>query len=132
MVKNEVVYTPEWLEIVKLAKNVELKKDKLKPVFDVWVNRKIEWFLFNGAAGVLYLLKEVFGKKALNEFINFVLDYLDNESTPGHYYPSTNIKTELNKYCETARLFNLDEYLTGIKSLMYEKGGKNWQLQKEN
>lgn len=136
MVENEIVYTSEWLEIIKLAKTNEIKKDQLTPVFDIWVNRKIEWFLFNGAVGVLYLLKEVFGKAGLNKFIYFILEYLNQENTPGHYYPSANIKTELNKYRETARLFSLDEYLSGIKSLMYEndykKGGKNWQLQKKN
>ncbi len=74
-------------------------------------------------------IKEVFGKDGLNKFINFNLEYFDKENIPGHYYPSGNIKTELKKYHETARLFSLDEYLTEIKSLMYEnnrkKGGKN-------
>lgn len=136
MAENEIAYTPEWQEIDRLAKTSEIKKDQLTPVFDIWVNRKIEWFLFNGAVGVLYLLKEVFGKDGLNKFIKFILEYLDKENTPGHYYPSDSIKTELKKYHETARLFSLDEYLTGTKALMYEKnckkGGKNWRLQKKN
>lgn len=107
----------------------------MEPVFDVWVNRKIEWFLFNGAVGVLYLLKQVFGRESLDKFLEFILDYLNEENTPGHFYPSINFNTELKKYRETARLFDLDVYLKQIKAVMYEKdskkGSRNWQLRKK-
>ncbi|WP_294606023.1 hypothetical protein [uncultured Lactobacillus sp.] len=65
MAENEIAYTPEWQEIDRLAKTSEIKQDQLTPVFDIWVNRKIEWFLFNGAVGVLYLYKRSFWQRWL-------------------------------------------------------------------
>ena len=65
MAENEIAYTPEWQEIDRLANTSEIKQDQLTPVFDIWVNRKIEWFLFNGAVGVLYLYKRSFWQRWL-------------------------------------------------------------------
>ncbi|RHW50330.1 hypothetical protein DS834_06685 [Lactobacillus bombicola] len=122
--KNKIIYTQEWKEIAKLAKESDVSTNKLSPHFDIWLDHKVEWFLFNGAVGVLYLIKSIFGNSGLEEFIKFVLKYMDDENTLGHYHPSANVKTELGKYRESARLFTLNEYLIEIGKNLYENDTK--------
>ena len=79
--KYELV--PFWNEINLFINDLEYKKSE-----DFLLYRKINTFLCNGPAGTLYIIKKALGMQKLKVFISFLLDYINNESTPGHYFPS--------------------------------------------
>ena len=70
MVYEKIQYSKEWKVLKKLSKGQGL--EELKQVqIDASLNRKINWFLYGGASGVISMIKEVYGDRALKEYYHF-------------------------------------------------------------
>lgn len=73
MTYEKFQYSKEWKILKELSKGQGLQELKQAQV-DASLNRKINWFLYGGASGVITLIKEIYGDEALKKFYQF-LDY---------------------------------------------------------
>lgn len=122
--KYELV--PFWNEINLFINDLEYKKSE-----DFLLYRKINTFLCNGPAGTLYIIKKALGMQKLKVFISFLLDYINNESTPGHYFPSYVVLNQIEQIKTISNLIDFDSTLNEISKIMHEnhgdKNAKGWQ-----
>ncbi|MDU7064719.1 MAG: hypothetical protein E6336_01110 [Lactobacillus crispatus] len=126
-IKLEVQLSIEWLALADLATETEIKtKLPVKNAdFDQWLVNKLTWFLYNGPAGTLYLIKEVFGDKELDKFIQWLLEYIQNPGTPKHYYPSDQVIKRITEYKESSKLIDFDQTLSDILNQNGNDGDKD-------
>ena len=90
--KERFELSPEWKVLIELAKNDEKLKGFGEAQKDAELNKKINWFLFNGAAGVLVLIRDNYGDEALNEFFEFLKNYISDHDKPGFYKYSKKLR----------------------------------------
>ncbi|NRN98587.1 hypothetical protein [Lactobacillus helveticus] len=69
MTNEKVHYSKEWQVLKELAEGKGLRELK-QTQLDATLNRKVYWFLFNGAGSVLNMIKETYGNDALGHFMN--------------------------------------------------------------
>lgn len=128
--KEEYQLTPFWKEIIDIIEKIDFKEEKIEPNGDFILYRKIINFLYRGAAGTLFEIKEALGEEELNYFLDYVRFYLENDERPGHYYPSKLVKKQIKEVKQTKNLFDLSDTLNEISKLEFEKHGnkkaKGW------
>lgn len=128
--KEEYKLTPFWKEITDMIEEIDFKEEKIEPNGDFILYRKIINFLYRGATGTLFEIKEALGEEELNNFLNYVRFYLENCERPGHYYPSKLVKKQIKDVKQTEKLFDLTDTLNEISRLEFEKHGdkkaKGW------
>lgn len=128
--KEEYKLTPFWKEITDIIEKIDFKEEKIEPNGDFILYRKIINFLYRGAAGTLFEIKEALGEEELNYFLDYVRFYLENDERPGHYYPSKLVKKQIKEVKQTKNLFDLSDTLNEISKLEFEKHGnkkaKGW------
>lgn len=119
MINKEYNYSKEWQVLFNLSKGygIQVIKDVQ---MDAILNKKINWFLNNGAAGVLVMLKEVFGSEAVQEFNTFLEYFLSNTDNPGHYYHSDTIKQDIKRMKFAAMEIDFKKYLEDLKQELIE------------
>lgn len=127
MTKKKIDYplTPIWKEIEKIVKMSDFKGDPMKKNDDFILYRKIVNFLYRGAAGTLFEIKEGLGEKELKMFMQYLLFFLSNVENPGHYYPSSLVKSQIKQIQEVEGLFDIADTLNEISQLEYSKHGDN-------
>lgn len=125
--------TPLWTEIERIVKepNFDLQGEKLSPDHDYLLYRKIINFLYRGAAGTLFEIKEALGERALTAFLNYVTFFIGEAEQPGHYYPSSLVKKQIRQLKQVSDLIDLTETLNVISKSEYikhgSKGEKGWK-----
>lgn len=128
--KEEYKLTPFWKEITDIIERIDFQEQKIEPNGDFILYRKIINFLYKGAAGTLFEIKEALGEEQLNNFLDYVRFYLENYERPGHYYPSKLVKKQIKEVKQTKNLFDLSDTLNEISKLEFEKHGnkkaKGW------
>lgn len=128
--KEEYQLTPFWQEIADIIEKIDFKEEKIEPNGDFILYKKIINFLYKGAAGTLFEIKEALGEEELNNFLNYVRFYLENCERTGHYYPSKLVKKQIKEVKQTKNLFDLSDTLNEISKLEFEKHGnkkaKGW------
>lgn len=117
---NNMDFTPEWTALKELAAGNGLNALK-DPQLDASLNKKIYWFLNGGAAGVLIIIKDVFGKDALQEFYEFLNYYLSSSESDGHYHYSDVIKNKIKDTAFQMQGTEFNEYIQNLKSELIEK-----------
>ena len=127
MTKKKIDYplTPIWKEIEKIVKMSDFKGDPMKKNDDFILYRKIVNFLYRGAAGTLFEIREGLGEKELKMFMQYLLFFLSNVENPGHYYPSSLVKSQIKQIQEVEGLFDIADTLNEISQLEYSKHGDN-------
>lgn len=116
---------PMWSEIKNIVKRPDYQGEKLRTSDDFILYRKIINFLYLGATGTLFEIKETQGLSKLFDFFNYILYFISNTNTPGHYYPSALIKQQIKDINTTTDLFNLDASLNQISRIEHAKHGDN-------
>lgn len=69
MTYEKFQYSKEWKILKELSKGQGLQELKQAQV-DASLNRKINWFLYGGASGVITLIKEIYGDEALKKVLS--------------------------------------------------------------
>lgn len=123
--KDDYQLTPIWKEIEEIIKWPDFKGTPMKTNDDFILYRKIINFLYRGAAGTLFEIKEGLGEKGLKMFMQYLLFFLSNVENPGHYYPSSLVKSQIKQIREVAGLFDIADTLNEISQLEYSKHGEN-------
>lgn len=111
--------TPEWQALKDLTEGEGLKLVD-DPQTDGLFNQKIHWFLEGGAAGVLILIKEVFGEDGLKQFYEFLDYYLSSPDGDGHYHYSNTIKTKIKNTGLEMLGVEFADYIKGLKKELIE------------
>ena len=60
MVYDKIQYSKEWKVLKELSKGQGLQ-ELTQAQIDASLNRKINWFLYGGASGVISMIKEIYG-----------------------------------------------------------------------
>ena len=66
MTNEKFQHSKEWKILKELSKGRGLQELKRVQI-DASLNRKINWFLYGGASGVISMIKEIYGDEALKE-----------------------------------------------------------------
>lgn len=119
MTDDNLQYSPEWQVLHKLAKGKGLASIE-KVQVDISLNKKINWFLFNGATGVLMLIKEVYGNEGLKEFYSFLDYFMSDVNSLGHYQYSDKIKNDIKATKDVLQGVDFSKFLTGLKQELIE------------
>jgi len=83
-IKGKYNLAPEWKVLTELASGLGINNlDQEKANLDLSLNKKMMWFLLGGAAGVLYLIKDNYGQTGLNQFYQFINQYLNRPNQIG-------------------------------------------------
>lgn len=83
-IKEKYNLAPEWKVLTELASGLGINNlDQEKANLDLSLNKTVMWFLLDGAAGVLYLIKDNYGWIGLNQFYQFLNLYLDKPNQIG-------------------------------------------------
>lgn len=83
-IKEKYNLAPEWKVLTELASGLETNNlNQEKANLDLSLNKKMMWFLLGGAAGVLYLIKDNYGQTGLNQFYQFINQYLNRPNQIG-------------------------------------------------
>lgn len=83
-IKEKYNLASEWKVLTELASGLGINNlDQEKANLDLSLNKTIIWFLLDGAAGVLYLIKDNYGRISLNQFYQFLNLYLDKPNQIG-------------------------------------------------
>lgn len=133
MIKKKLNYklVPMWSEIKNIVKRPNYQGDKLRTSDDFILYRKIINFLYLGATGTLFEIKETQGLDKLYDFFDYILYFINSASTPGHYYPSGSVKQQIKDINDTTDLFDLDASLNRISRVEHAKHGdqnsKGWR-----
>ncbi|WP_407325293.1 hypothetical protein P8R55_08895 [Lactobacillus johnsonii] len=125
--KKKINYalTPIWHEIEKIIKNPDFKGSSMKTNDDFVLYRKIINFLYRGAAGTLFEIKEGLVEEGLEMFMQYLHFFLADIDKPGHYYPSALVKKQVKDIKRSSKLFELKDTLNEISRLEYSKHGDN-------
>lgn len=116
--KIRLPLSPEWTAISDYARKsnfIQSEDPKETPNFDVFLNKRIRWFLKYGAVTTLYIIKETFGDKELDLFIDFIREYLEETGEPGSFHESTRLHSQLAFYHNSAQLFDFENYLNNLE-----------------
>lgn len=119
MTDEKIQYSKEWRVLKELAKGKGLK-ELTQVQIDASLNRKINWFLFSGAGGVISMIKEIYGNEALKEFYKFLDYFVSSPDTPGHYYHSDKINSDIKTIADATQEINFKEYLDKLKKEIIE------------
>ncbi len=120
MVYEKIQYSKEWKVLKELSKGQGL--EELKQVqIDASLNRKINWFLYGGASGVISMIKEVYGDRALKEFYQFLDYFVSDPDTWGHYYHSNKINADTKTIADATQNLDFKEYLKGLRKELIEQ-----------
>ena len=119
MTYEKFQYSKEWKILKELSKGQGLQELKQAQV-DASLNRKINWFLYGGASGVITLIKEIYGDEALKKFYQFLDYFISNPDTLGHYYHSDKIKADTKTIADSTQGLNFGEYLGDLKRELVE------------
>lgn len=111
-----VGYVPLWNEIEKIAQTVSYSGNDL-------LYKKVFNFFVNGPVGTLYLIKETFGERGLKKFMDFICEFIDITDLPGYYYPSAQIKNQINGFKNVANLIDLRQLLVEFKEIQIKEHG---------
>lgn len=118
--KNEKIhYSKEWQVLKELAEGKGLQ-DLEQIQLDATLNRKIYWFLFNGAGGVLNMVKELYGDDGLKAFYEFLNYFISNSDTPGHYYHSDKVSNDMKLISTETQKLDFKQYLKILKKELIE------------
>lgn len=109
-------FVPLWQDL--LNNSFDFKTD-----FESLLYKKITYFLLYGPAGLFFLINNSLGKEKLNMFIKFITDYINDSSTPGHYYPSPEIKRAVTAIRGIANTFNFEDTLNEISKILESSHG---------
>lgn len=123
MADEKLHSSKEWQVLKDLAKGNGLQETE-KPQLDATLNRKVTWFLYNGAGGVLTLIKEVFGDDGLKDFYDFINYFLSNSDTLGHYYHSDKIDNDIASIRDAVQELDFKKYLSNLKQELIEQDKK--------
>lgn len=107
-------FSKEWRVLKQLAEGNGLESLEHTQL-DASLNRKIYWFLFNGAGGVLTLIKEIYGDHALKIFYEFLDYFLATPDRAGHYYHSDTIKSDIETIRFATQGLDFEKYLANLK-----------------
>lgn len=118
-IKDKYSLALEWQVLTGLASGLGINGlDQEKGNLDLTLNKKLIWFIRGGAAGVLYLIKDTYGQTKLNEFYQFLNQYLSGTSRIGGIKLSDSlikslqfIQTESSKQDFSEILSNLQQEL---------------------
>lgn len=128
--KKDYKLTPFWKEIAEIVKMPSYKGEKIKLNGDYVLYKKIVTFLYRGSAGTLYEIKQALGEEKLKSFFDYLIFYLSDAETPGHYYPSKLVNKQIREIKQTRGLFDLNDTLNQISKVEFEKHGdkeaKGW------
>jgi hypothetical protein len=127
-IKEKYNLAPEWKVLTELASGLGISNlNQEKANLDLSLNKKLLWFLLGGAAGVLYLIKDNYGQTGLNQFYQFINQYLNRPNQIGSIRLSDTlnrssqfVKTESARQDFSRILSNLQEELRE-KDLRKEK-----------
>lgn len=119
MTDDNLQYSPEWQVLHKLAKGEGLASIE-KVQMDASLNKKINWFLFNGATGVLMLIKEVYGSDGVKEFYEFLDYFMSDADSLGHYKYSDKIKNDIKTVKDALQGVDFSKFLTDLKQELIE------------
>lgn len=123
--KADYPLTEIWQEIEKIIKEPNFQGDKMKISDDFIIYKKITNFLYRGATGTLFEIKEGLGEKELRIFMQYLFFFLNDINHPGHYYPSKLVNSQIRQISESSNLFNIADTLNEISRLEYSKHGEN-------
>lgn len=83
-IKDKYNLALEWQVLTELASGLGINGlDQEKSNLDLTLNKKLIWFIRGGGAGVLYLIKDTYGQTKLNEFYQFLNQYLSGTNRIG-------------------------------------------------
>ena len=119
--KERFELSPEWKVLIELSKNDEKLKGFGEAQKDAELNKKINWFLFNGATGVLVLIRDNYGDEALNEFFEFLKNYISDHDKPGFYKYSKKIEADIAVIKAATQGLDFKHYLMELKLELIEK-----------
>lgn len=122
MTNDKFKYSKEWQILKGLSRREGLQGLERVQV-DASLNKKINWFLFGGAGGIISMIKEVYGNDALKEFYHFLDYFISDSDTPGHYYHSDKINSDTKIISDSTQGVNFGEYLEDLKKELI-KGDK--------
>lgn len=120
MVYDEIQYSKEWKVLKELSKGQGLQ-ELTQAQIDASLNRKINWFLYGGASGVISMIKEIYGNEALKEFYQFLDYFVSDPDTWGHYYHSDKINADAKTIEDATQGLDFKEYLEGLKKELIEQ-----------
>lgn len=120
MTHEKIQYSQEWKILKELSKGQGLQELKQVQI-DASLNRKINWFLYGGASGVISMIKEVYGDRALKEFYQFLDYFVSDPDTCGHYYHSDKINADTKTIADATQSLDFKEYLKGLRKELIER-----------
>lgn len=119
MTNEKFQHSKEWKILKELSKGRGLQELKRVQI-DASLNRKINWFLYGGASGVISMIKEIYGDEALKEFYQFLDYFISDPDTWGHYYHSDKINADTKTIEDATQGLNFREYLEDLKKELIE------------
>lgn len=119
MTNEKFQHSKEWKILKELSKGRGLQELKRVQI-DASLNRKINWFLYGGASGVISMIKEVYGDEALKEFYQFLDYFISDSDTWGHYYHSDKINADAKTIADSTQGLNFGKYLEDLKKELVE------------
>ncbi len=119
MTNEKVHYSKEWQVLKELAEGKGLRELK-QTQLDATLNRKVYWFLFNGAGSVLNMIKETYGNDALRPFYEFLNYFISCPDTPGHYYHSDKASNDMKLISTATEGLDFEKYLKDLKKELIE------------
>lgn len=120
MTHEKFQYSKEWKILKELSKGRGLQELKQVQI-DASLNRKINWFFYGGADGVVAMIKEIYGDNALKKFYQFLDYFVSDPDTWGHYYHSDKINADTRTIADATQGLNFKEYLEGLKKELVEQ-----------
>ena len=90
------------------------------------MNKKVNWFLFNGVTGVLMLIKEIYGSTDLKEFYMFLDYFMKDVDKPGHYQYSDKIKSDIKTVKSAVQESDFKKYLEQLKQELIKLDSGKW------
>lgn len=119
MAYEKIQYSKEWKILKELSKGQGLQELSQVQI-DASLNRKINWFLYGGASGVISMIKEIYGDRALKEFYQFLNYFISDPDTWGHYYHLDKINADTKTIEDATQGLNFREYLEDLKKELVE------------
>lgn len=115
MKKNDnFIYSKEWKVLLELANGQVISDDN--PIQNTaTLNKKVNWLLYNGGAGVFAMIYEIFGKEELDRFYKFITYFIVRSDIPGHYYHSYQIKKDIENIRDQTQDVIFKDYIANLK-----------------
>lgn len=120
--KDSGKLTPEWETLVALAKNLTIFSLRPSPSqISELVEKKLEWLLLGGPAGVFYLFWCGYGDQGLEKLLNFMRDYIKYSKKDGGYKPSPKLAKEIAGLKKMKKFPDLDKLLERWHQLLVDR-----------